>query len=460
DQRMLYVAVPLLREGQVIGVSRVAMSLTQVDAALGRLRAVLSFATVLALAVAVLMSTVAAELASRRARLLTAAARRMAAGDLASRGVLEGEDEFAELSRAMDQLARSLTSSVNALRDERDRLGGLLGGMQEGVLLLDGENRVMLVNPALRSMLLLGADAVGKTPLEVIRHADLKELFDEVAQGGEPLSREIDVAGLRPRRLLVRVAPLHGEQPGLFAVFVDVTEMRRLESLRRDFVANVSHELRTPVTAIRSAAETVQSAAARDPAAASQFIDIIARNAERLHGLVEDLLDLSRIESRELRLNMEALDSASVFSYVASLFKERAEKKHIRFVEQFPANLARAQADRRALEHVLTNLVDNAVKYCGSDAEIRLEAQENGESLRLMVEDTGPGIEARHLSRVFERFYRVDTGRSRELGGTGLGLSIVKHLAESMGGSVGVESTPGVGTKFSLTLKKAPPLAA
>jgi two-component system phosphate regulon sensor histidine kinase PhoR len=259
--------------------------------------------------------------------------------------------------------------------------------------------------------------------------------------------------------LLVRAAPLSGEKQGSFAVFVDVTEVRRLESLRRDFVANVSHELRTPVTAIRSAAETVQSAAREDPAATLQFLDIIARNAERLHELVEDLLDLSRIESRELRLTLEPLDSAGVFSHVASLFKERAEKKRIKLIEEFPKGLARAHGDRRALEHVLTNLVDNAVKYCGSGAEIRLRAVENGESLRLVVEDTGPGIEARHLPRVFERFYRVDPGRSRELGGTGLGLSIVKHLAESMGGTVGVESTPGVGTKFSLTLKKAAPLA-
>ena len=460
DERMIYTAVPLMRAGQTLGVARVAMPLTQVDAAIARLRAVLLVATILALGVAVILSSVAAELASRRARLLTAAAQRMAAGDLESRGVLQGEDEFAELSRALDQLARSLSASLRAVRDERDRLNGLLDGMQEGVLLLDGESKVMLVNPALRGMLLLGVDAVGKTPLEVIRHADLKELFDEVAAQGEPLTREIDVAGLRPRRLLVRVAPLAGEQQGSFAVFVDVTEVRRLESLRRDFVANVSHELRTPVTAIRSAAETVQSAAANDPAAAIQFIDIIARNAERLHGLVEDLLDLSRIESRELRLSIEALDSASVFSHVASLFKERAEKKHIKMIEDLPKNMARAHADRRALEHVLTNLVDNAVKYCGSGAEIRLRAQENGESLRLVVEDTGPGIEPRHLPRVFERFYRVDPGRSRELGGTGLGLSIVKHLAESMGGTVGVESTPGVGTKFSLTLRKAPPIAA
>lgn len=455
DRRMMYFAVPFSRGGHVIGVSRAAVPLTVVDSGVTRLRRVLAIGGVLALGVALVMSSIAAQLASRTARELTAAAQRMAAGDLDMHLSLDGDDEFAELSRALDHLARNLSSTLQQLRDERDRLSGILSGMQEGVLLLDDEGRVALVNPALREMLLLGADEAGKTPLEVIRHSELKQLLDGARRSGDPATREIEVAGLKPRRLLVRVAPLAGAQRGIFAVFVDVTEMRRLESLRRDFVANVSHELRTPVTAIRSAAETVQSAAASDPAAASQFIEIIARNAERLHGLVEDLLDLSRIESRELRLNLQPLDLMPVCSHVASLFRERADKKQIRLVEDFPPALPPARADRRALEHVLTNLVDNAVKYCGRGAEIRLRAVENGESLRLIVEDTGPGIEARHLPRVFERFYRVDTGRSRELGGTGLGLSIVKHLAEAMGGTVGVESTPGVGTKFSLTLRKA-----
>jgi two-component system phosphate regulon sensor histidine kinase PhoR len=452
---MMYVAVPFARDGRVIGVARVAVPLTEVDAAISRLRGVLSVAAAVALAVAIVMSSVAAHLASRTARSLTSAARRMAAGDLEIRVGLDGSDEFAALSRALDQLVHSLSTTLQQLRDERDRFAGILSGMQEGVLLLDSDGTVALVNPALREMLLIGTDAAGKTPLEVIRHSELKQLLDQVRDSGQAASKEIEVAGLKPRRLLVRVAPLEGTQSGIFAIFFDVTEMRKLESLRRDFVANVSHELRTPVTAIRSAAETVQSAAASDPAAASQFIDIIARNAERLHGLVEDLLDLSRIESRELRLRMQPLELSSVFSHVGSLFRERADKKHIRLIEDFPNRLPPANADRRALEHILTNLVDNAVKYCGPGSEIRLRAVENGDSIRLSVEDTGPGIEARHLPRVFERFYRVDTGRSRDLGGTGLGLSIVKHLTESMGGTVGVESTPGLGTKFSLTLRKA-----
>jgi two-component system phosphate regulon sensor histidine kinase PhoR len=238
------------------------------------------------------------------------------------------------------------------------------------------------------------------------------------------------------------------------AVFVDVTEVRRLESMRRDFVANVSHELRTPVTAIRSAAETLQGALVNDPDAAEQFVAIIDRNAERLRGLVEDLLDLSRIESQKYRLHWEALDLNDVFSHVVSLFGDRANKKHIELTHQTSPEPIWVRGDRRALEHVLTNLIDNAVKYCPEGARVRLSSEAQSETVRVLVDDTGPGIEAKHLPRLFERFYRVDAGRSRELGGTGLGLSIVKHLVESMGGNVVVESRPSEGTVFSFTLLK------
>ncbi len=349
-------------------------------------------------------------------------------------------------------MARNLSKTLDTLRSERDRMSGILSGMQEGVLLLDEDGRVALVNPALREMMLLPSDAQGKSPLEVIRHADLKLLLDEALESKEPVSREIDLGGLKPRRLLVRASPLEGETHGVFAVFVDVTEMRRLETMRRDFVANVSHELRTPVTAIRSAAETLELAMEQDPDAAVRFVEIIDRNAERLRGLVEDLLDLSRIESREFKLNIEALDLGPIVSHVSGLFRERAEKKGIRLNEDVPHDLCPARVDRRALEHVLTNLVDNAVKYCGADADVRVVARQEGKVVRVVVADTGAGIDERHLPRLFERFYRVDAGRSRELGGTGLGLSIVKHLVEAMGGRVSVKSRLGEGTEFSFTL--------
>jgi two-component system phosphate regulon sensor histidine kinase PhoR len=453
DGHTLVVAVPFTRADEVAGVARVALPLTEVDVARAELGKTLSIATALALAAAIVMSTLAAELASRTARSLTEVARRMADGDLSTRARQSGDDEFGELGRALDQLAKNLSRTLGELREERDRLGGILAAMQEGVLLLDRAGHIYVLNPSLREMLLVGPDSVGKTVLEVVRHAELKELLDLGRRSLEPVTREIDFGTLQPRRLLVRVGLLPGDQGGLLAVFVDVTEVRRLESLRREFVANVSHELRTPVTAVRSAAETLQNAASEDPVAARAFLGIIERNAERLHDLVEDLLDLSRIESRGLKLNIEPLDLDAVYDQVLSLFGERAEKRGTFLAHEVPDDLPRVLADRRALEHVLTNLVDNAVKYCPAGTHIRLYAVAEGHDIELIVEDDGPGIEQRHLPRLFERFYRVDAGRSRDIGGTGLGLSIVKHLVEAMGGTVHVESTPGVGTKFGVTLK-------
>ncbi|HEY2404847.1 MAG TPA: ATP-binding protein [Polyangiaceae bacterium] len=456
DGHTLVIAIRFTRADRV-GVARLAIPLTEIDVARAELGDTLTIATVLALLAAIVVSSLAAEFTSRTARALIDVARRMAAGDLSTRSRPTSNDEFGGLGRALDQLARNLSGTLGELRAERDRLGGILASMQEGVLLLDQTGHISVLNPSLREMLLLGADAIGKTVLEVLRHAELKELLDEGRNSQEAVTGEIEIGNIKPRKLLIRAAQLGGDQGGLLAVFVDVTEVRRLESMRREFVANVSHELRTPVTAIRSATETLQNGASSDPDASSAFIGIIDRNAARLQDLVEDLLDLSRIESRGLKLSMEPLELDVVYDHVLSLFGERAEKRGIKLsyalVEPYP----RVIADRRALEHVLTNLVDNAVKYCPSGAHVALSALTAQSSIELSVADDGPGIDARHLPRIFERFYRVDAGRSRDLGGTGLGLSIVKHLVEAMGGTVGVESTPGVGTKFRVVLKREEP---
>jgi two-component system phosphate regulon sensor histidine kinase PhoR len=260
------------------------------------------------------------------------------------------------------------------------------------------------------------------------------------------VTSELEVTDLKPRRLLVRAAPLEGSEAGVFAVFVDVTDIRRLESVRRDFVANVSHELRTPVTAIRSAAETLQIAASSDPKAATTFMAIIERNAERLQGLVEDLLDLSRIESQKYSLNPEPLDAEEVFTQVVALFRERAARRQVTLTAEVDPPGLCFTVDPHAIEHILTNLVDNAVKYAGEGATVRVVALERDGRVEVQVRDNGPGIEKAHLSRLFERFYRVDNGRSRDLGGTGLGLSIVKHLLRGLEhyrahGNAGLEET-------------------
>ena len=458
-RRMMYVAEPFERDGEIAGVARVSVPLTRVDAAVGHLQRIAGIGALLALGVALVLSSVAAQFASQEARSLTEAARRMARGDLAARTRRRGGDELGELGQALDQLAEGLTTTLAELRIERDRLSGILSGMEEGVLLLDREGRVVLVNPALREMLIMPPDAKGKTPLEVIRHADLKALLDEAMESHQVATREIDLGGLKPRRLLVRAAPLRGDQGGTFAVFVDVTEMRRLETMRRDFVANVSHELRTPVTAIRSAAETLQTAVDRDPEAARAFVEMVARNAERLRVLIEDLLDLSRIESQKYNLAMERVDVRTTTRQVLAWFQSRAEEKQIALSNDVPEDLPHPYADSKALEHVLTNLVDNAIKYCPAGARVVVDAQIRGALVQVRVVDNGPGIEARHLPRLFERFYRVDAGRSRELGGTGLGLSIVRHLVEAMGGTAEVESELGNGTTFAFTLRTDTPPA-
>jgi two-component system phosphate regulon sensor histidine kinase PhoR len=412
----------------------------------------------LALSVAVFVALVAVQVASRKARALSDVARKMAAGDLDVRARVAGQDEFVELGNALDHLARNLSKTLGALSEERDRLSGILESMEEGVLFLDEKGRVALVNPMLREMLLFTGDEVGKTLLEAVRNTELKELVDRAAQG-ETATAEIKLSGLKPRQLLVRASRMTGTQRGVLAVFVDVTENRRLENIRREFVANVSHELRTPVTSIRSAAETLQMAIESQPKMAPRFVDIIDRNAARLHELVEDLLDLSRIESRQFSLTLENVDPRSLFRQVEGLFAERTERRKVTLTCQVKGDAGMILADRRALERVVTNLVDNAVKYAGEGKHVNVTAERRAERVAIAVNDDGPGIEKRHLSRLFERFYRVDAGRSRDLGGTGLGLSIVKHLVDSMGGSVRVESRLGEGTTFTVLLPRREPAA-
>jgi two-component system phosphate regulon sensor histidine kinase PhoR len=263
----------------------------------------------------------------------------------------------------------------------------------------------------------------------------------------------------RARRLLVHAAPLAGQSPGAVVVLVDVTETRRLEAVRKDFVANVSHELRTPLTAVRTAVETARSTLTHDPGEADRFLAIADRHAERLTVLVRDLLDLSRVESGQLALEMGPVPAAEVADEVLAVFREQATRRNLRLQADFPADLPHVTADWEGLIQVLTNLVENAVKYCDDGGAVTVSGRtvEDGEAVHILVTDTGPGIASKHLPRLFERFYRVDPGRSRERGGTGLGLSIVKHLCEAMGGTVSVDSQPGRGSTFTVRLPVAPP---
>jgi two-component system phosphate regulon sensor histidine kinase PhoR len=421
----------------------------------GNLRRLLWVAAAFGLGLAFFLSSSLARRMSVAVGDLTGAARRMSEGDLSVRTRMPGHDELAELGQSLDRLAGTLSATIGELRSAIDLHGRILDAMSEGVVVVDQEGRIVLLNPALRSMLLLGADAVGKLLIETVRHAELHNLLLDAREQPDEFSNlpvEIELPGLKPRRVLVQAAPLSGDDHGMLFVFVDVTELRRLESLRRDFVANASHELRTPIAAVRSATETLRNGAIDDPDAAVRFLDIIERNAQRLQSLVEDMLELSKLEAKEFKLKRDRVELYRVVPLVLSLFRERAEKKGVRLTSDVDRTVPDVEADARAIEHVLSNLVDNAVKYCPTGSTIRVTAGAVAGRVELVVSDTGPGIAPEHLSRVFERFYRVDAGRSRELGGTGLGLSIVKHMVEAMRGKVAVSSVVGKGSTFTVTL--------
>ncbi len=353
----------------------------------------------------------------------------------------------ADLGREVRELAELLAERelrrFAAARDPAEQ--ELLSALPDAAALVATDGRIRVANAAFDT-LAANARAVGQTPLEVTRSA---ELSDAVRRALEGTARRLELV-LQRRTHLATLAPLlRGE---VLVLLRDVTDAKRAEATRRDFVANASHELRTPISAIRVAAETLQAGALADPASARHFVDIVARHAERLAQLTHDLLDLSRIESREWRLERAPVAVRSLAEQVLELLARPAREKGLSLSLDVPGE-ASVRADARALEQVLVNLVDNAVKYT-TEGGVTIRAGRDGLDWVIGVQDTGPGIERHHLPRIFERFYRVDTGRSRDQGGTGLGLAIVKHLAQGMGGDVGVESGAG-GSHFWVRLPAA-----
>jgi two-component system phosphate regulon sensor histidine kinase PhoR len=321
----------------------------------------------------------------------------------------------------------------------------LLSSLPDAAALVAKDGRVKVCNAAFDA-LAAGGRAAGMTPLEVTRSAELSEAVKRALEG---TARRLDVE-LPRRSFSVQLTPLLRGEVLLLAR--DVTEERRAAATRRDFVANASHELRTPVAAIRGAAETLLSGALEQPGAARGFVEIVHRQAERLARLTQDLLDLSRLESRQWRFEIAPIDLVTLARTAQELHLPAARKKGLALHVEVPQGLA-ARGDGRALEQVVVNLVDNAVKYTSSGG-VTIAAAPAGEHVVITVADTGPGIEPHHLARLFERFYRIDQGRSRDQGGTGLGLAIAKHLVQGMAGEISVESSAD-GTRFRVRLPAA-----
>lgn len=435
-------------------VLRLALPLRQVSDAVREVRASLGAILLLALLVGGGVAFVVSRRFSDRVIRLKAFLSRVAEGNFHPEPLTEGKDDLSDLQSSLNQTVERLAQSMRSLEDERNQSGAILSSMSEGVAVVDRDERIRYSNPAFRQALHSGGDPniLGRRLVEVTRQSEILAMVQGVLRGRERMEGEIATAGLKPRHFLVRAAP--GGEAGAVLVVLDITEIRRLERVRRDFVANVSHELRTPLTAIQGFAETLLRGALDEPENSRRFMEIIRDHASRLARLTEDLLKLSRIEAGKLELELGPVAVASVVERCVETARltltEKRQSLTVSLCEPRPL----AMADAHALLDVLRNLLDNAIQYTpeGGHVTIRVSLAPEAEEVRIAMEDDGIGIPASAHDRIFERFYRVDAARSRKVGGTGLGLSISKHLVEGMGGRIELQSQLGRGSTFTVVL--------
>jgi two-component system phosphate regulon sensor histidine kinase PhoR len=357
----------------------------------------------------------------------------------------------------MNEMAERIENQMERLATEKQRLYTILKGMGEGVMVASGDGIISLVNPAFRSMFGITGGVEGKSLVEISRHPDLLAAFNELRASSGELVREIHLLS-GDSTLLTHWVPLmnNGGEQGVVAVFQDISERKRVENMRRDFVANVSHELRTPISVIKGYAETLlEGVMESDRERATRFIGVIHQHSERLASLINDILTLSRLESNQASLELQPLDATGTMAKACMLLDEAAQAKGVVIRNEAQQGMSRIIADQGRLEQVLINLLENAVKYTPQGGTVRIFTEDEEGFVRISVADTGIGIPSKDIPRIFERFYRVDEARSREQGGTGLGLSIVKHIVHLHGGEVSVGSEQGKGSVFSFTLRKA-----
>ena len=430
----MHVAIPT-----VDGAVRVSASMAQVDDIVRKARRAMLGAALVALLVGSGLAFIAGRSIAQPLSDLAGAARAIAHGSL-PRFPRSGIPDIDSLVQAVRQMHRQLDERFAQLRDERAASAALVESMLEGVIAADGRGRITTANAAARRLLGYEAEHVLPDVRQLFRSKSAREIVTAVLQGEAVQDRQLDLDG---STLLVNARPLGNE--GAVLVLHDLTELRRLETVRRDFVANVSHELKTPLTSISGYAETLLTEMP-DAATGREFLTIILSNAHRMQRLVDDLLDLSRIESGRWQPRVETMDVTFAAREVWATLAERAAARGTRFEVRVEPGAASLEADPDAVRQILTNLIDNSLRYVGRGGIVAFVAREVDGGVELRVADNGVGITSDHLPRIFERFYRADTSRSREEGGTGLGLSIVKHLVEAHGGRVSAESELGVGT--------------
>lgn len=455
-KEMLYIAA-LYGKKKPLGVIRLSIPLLEIEIISGNLKKMLSAAFFIAFIVALLISFFVSMLISKPVREISLMATGIAAGDLSKRILIASNDEIGDLIKAFNFMAEQIKSRIEEVTAGKSKLEAVLLSMFEGVMVVDDMGKILFINQTLRDLFKSEIDVKGKTPLEIMRNIEIQEITDMILKlKGGVKSREISVTLPEKKILLINAAPIAKGAvfDGAVLVFHDISNLRHLEKIRRDFVANVSHELRTPISSIMGYTETLLDGALRDKDNVEDFLRIIHSDSERLAKLIDDVLDLAKIESDNLNLVLKPCSIKKIVQRIVSGLETRAKAKSLKININISDNMAAIMADENRIAQVLVNLIENALKYTES-GEICVLAEEEKNFLRIIVSDTGMGIPEKDIPRLFERFYRVDKAHSKELGGTGLGLSIVKHIVHAHNGEVSVQSRQGKGSSFSFTIPKA-----
>jgi two-component system, OmpR family, phosphate regulon sensor histidine kinase PhoR len=440
-------------------VIRFALPLAQVDASIAEFRRRLLLASLAMLILGGAASLIYSRGFSARIERLKDFSHRVAAGDFEPLPSEDTEDELTDLARALNETAAHLDRTIHTLTDERNQSSAILRSMIEGVAVIDARERVVFCNRAFAEILNLDAAQFEGRPLvELVRQADLLDLARRALAGTDSLRGSLVIGTVMPRSFAVTATPINALEPaanGAVIVLHDITELRRLERVRQDFVANVSHEFKTPLTAIQGFAETLLGGALEDEKNNRRFLGIIRDHAARLGRLTDDLLKLARIEAGKLDVQYQPVSVAELVEGCAATTLFKASQRNIALNLSYPPELPPVRGDAGLLREVLQNLLDNAVQYTSPGGRVDLSASTRDHEAVITVADTGIGIPLADQERIFERFYRVDAARSREVGGTGLGLSIAKHIVEAHGGRLWVESTVGAGSQFHFSVPLA-----
>ncbi len=458
QEEMMYAAVRVPGrpgEQEAVGFVRVALSLAQVEAPLARMRNLILTAAVATTLVAFVLALLIAERTARPVRRLTDVARWMAAGDLEARLLPRSNDEIGTLTRTFNEMGEQLREQMTTLAEERARLAMVLELMADGVLIVDEAGYVRLINPAAARLLEVSREeALGRSFAEVVRHHELIELYRRCGERGQEEAATVDMA---QRNLFVRamVTPLRGVERGCLVILQNLTPIRRLQTVRQDFISNLSHELRTPLASLKALVETIRDSAPDDPEAARRFLDRAEFEVDALTQMVQELLELTRIESGKMPLRLARAPLHEVIAPAVERLESQAGRKGLALGVAIPAEIGPVLVDAPRIGQVVGNLLHNAIKFTpeGGRIDIWAEPEAGGDYVVVNVRDNGAGIPALDLPRVFERFYKAD--RARSSGGTGLGLAIARHVVQAHGGRIWAQSREGEGSTFSFTLPLA-----